>query len=95
MHSFFLTSHYYQIAHLTLNQFHMRTIELADPSFIVSSAIELILGSDVAEEIILDGKFTGTNGLHYRNSFRLDCFRKATESKLHNCEHLSLYQRLF
>ena len=50
------------------SQFHMRTVELADPSFNVSSAIELILGSDVAEEIILDGKFTETNGLHFRNT---------------------------
>ena len=45
------------------SQFHMRTVELADPSFNVPSAIEYILESDVADEIILDGKFTETNGL--------------------------------
>ena len=38
--------------------FHMKAIELADPNSNVSNPIELILGSDVAEEIILDGKFT-------------------------------------
>ena len=51
----------------TSNLFHMRALELADPNFIVSSPIELILKSDVAEEI-LDGKFTGDNGLHFRNT---------------------------
>ena len=52
----------------TSKLFHMIAVELADPNCNVSSPIELILGSDVAEEIILDGKFTEDNGLHFRNT---------------------------
>ena len=52
----------------TSKMFHMKSIELADPNFNISSPIELILGSDIAEEIILDGKFTEDNGLHFRNT---------------------------
>ena len=49
-------------------QSHMRTVNLADPEFNVSSAIDLILGADIAEEITLEGKFSENKGLHFRNT---------------------------
>ena len=49
-------------------QSHIRTVNLADPEFNVSSAIDLILGADIAEEIALEGKFSENNGLHFRNT---------------------------
>ena len=48
--------------------FHLRSIELADPNFNKPGRIEMILGSDVFEEVVLDGKFTAENGIHFRNT---------------------------
>ena len=47
--------------------FHLRSIELADPNFNKPGKIEMFLGSDVFEEV-LDGKFTAENGTHFRNT---------------------------
>ena len=74
-------------------QSHMRTDELADSSFNVSDAIDLILGADVAEEIILDGKLSENKGLHFRNSFWLDCFGKTTKSNWNYRQNLALHQQ--
>ena len=43
-------------------------MDLADPEFNKHRKVEMILGSDVAEQIFLDGKFQEDNGLHFRNT---------------------------
>ena len=48
--------------------FHLRSVDLADPEFNKPRKVEMILGSDVAEQIFLDGKFQEDNGLHFRNT---------------------------
>ena len=48
--------------------FHLRSIELADPNFNKPGRIEMILGSDVFEEVVLDGKVTAENGIHFKNT---------------------------
>ena len=45
--------------------FHLRSVDLADPEFNKPIKVETILGSDVAEQIFLDGKFQEDNGLHF------------------------------
>ena len=47
---------------------HLRSIKLADPNFNKPGRIEMILGSDVFEEVVLDGKFTAENRIHFRNT---------------------------
>ena len=46
----------------------MKNINLADPHFNERKPIDLILGADVFEEILLDGSFKEEGGLHFRNS---------------------------
>ena len=48
--------------------FHLRSIELADPNFNKPGRIEMILGSDVFEDVVLDGKFFAENGIHFINT---------------------------
>ena len=48
--------------------FQSRSINLADPEFMESRQIDLILGSDVYEHVVLDGKLQEDNGLHLRNT---------------------------
>ena len=45
---------------------HMKTVELADPTFNKTGAIDLFLGSEVMKDIYLDGKFEEPNGLKFR-----------------------------
>ena len=47
---------------------HMKTVELADPTFNKTGSIDLILGSEIIEDIFLDGKFEEPNGLKFRNT---------------------------
>ena len=44
----------------------MKTIELANPYFNERKPIDIILGADVFEEILLDGSFREESGLHFR-----------------------------
>ena len=46
----------------------MKTVELADPTFNKTGSIDLILGSEIIEDIYLDGKFEEPNGLKFRNT---------------------------
>ena len=48
--------------------FQSRSINLADPEFMESRQIDLILGSDVYEHVVLDGKLQEDNRLHLRNT---------------------------
>ena len=48
------------------NCFHIRSVKLADTDFNKPRKIEIILGSDVFEDLVLDGKFIDGNGLHFR-----------------------------
>ena len=57
---------------------HLRSVKLADPSFNRPGRIEIILGSDIFEEFVLDGKFTEENGYHFRNSFWFACIGKTS-----------------
>ena len=50
------------------NCFHIRSVKLADTDFNKPRKIEIILGSDVFEDLVLDGKFIDGNGLHFRNT---------------------------
>ena len=50
-----------------LTIFYHCSIILADPNFNEPDRIEMILGSNVFEEVVLDGKFTAVNGIHFRN----------------------------
>ena len=53
---------------LTDGLLHMKTVELADPTFNNTGSIDLILGSEIIEDIYLDGKFEESNGLKFRNT---------------------------
>ena len=46
----------------------INTVKLADPSFNTPKQVDIILGSDILEEIILDVKRQESNGLHLRNT---------------------------
>ena len=46
----------------------MKTVELADPTSNKTGSIDLILGSEIIEDIYLDGKFKEPNGLKFRNT---------------------------
>ena len=48
--------------------FQSRSINLADPEFMESRQFDLILGSDVYEHVVLDGKLQEDNSLHLRNT---------------------------
>ena len=63
-----LTQHLPNWSFKTTGWLQMKTVELADPHFNERKPIDLILGADVFEEIILDGSFKEENGLHFRNS---------------------------
>ena len=56
----------------------LRSVKLTDPNFNEAGRIKMILGSDVFEEVVLDGKFSEENGIHFRSSFWLDCIWKAS-----------------
>ena len=43
--------------------FHAKSVKLADPDFLMSRRVD-ILGSDIYESIVLDGKLEEENGLH-------------------------------
>ena len=47
---------------------HTKTVELTDPTFNKTGSIDLILGSEIIEDIYLDGKFEEPNGLKFRNT---------------------------
>ena len=63
-----LTQHLPNKSFKTTNWLHMKTVELADPYFNERKPIDMILGADVFEEILLDGSFKEEGGLHFRNS---------------------------
>ena len=44
------------------------TVKLADPSFNTPKQVDIILGSDDFEDVVLDGKLQESNGLHLRNT---------------------------
>ena len=48
--------------------FHLRSMDLADHEFNKHRKVEMILGSDVVEQVFRDGKFQKDNGLHFRNT---------------------------
>ena len=46
---------------------HINHLNLADPSFNIPSKVDVLLGADVVEEILLENKIKD-NGLYLRNS---------------------------
>ena len=47
---------------------HAKSVKLADPDFLMSRRVDTILGSNIYESIVLDGKLEAENGLHLRNT---------------------------